>query len=114
MEIAATVLIAATILANGFEAAADLVQAKFVLNNSAEVGVPRSWLPALGVLKGAGAAGLGLDLLGVPHIGLAAALGLTLFFIGAVVAHLRARVLYNIYFPGLFLAMAVGCVFATW
>ena len=37
---------------------ADLAKAEFVLANSAEVGVPRSLLPLLAALKGAGAAGL--------------------------------------------------------
>jgi hypothetical protein len=38
--------------------------------------------------------------MGVPALGIAAAAGLVLFFIGAVVTHLRARVVYNIAFPG--------------
>ncbi|MFC7471600.1 DoxX family protein [Actinomadura keratinilytica] len=45
-------------------AAADLLGARFVLANSAEVGVPRSWLPRLAALKLAGAAGLLLGLCG--------------------------------------------------
>jgi hypothetical protein len=52
--------------------------------------VPESWLPILGVLKGAGALGL-LVGIAVPPIGIAAAAGLTLFFIGALITHLRAR-----------------------
>jgi hypothetical protein len=46
--------------------------------------------------------------LGVRFIGIAAAIGLVLFFIGAVAAHVRARVFYNIAFPGAFLALAVA------
>ena len=43
----------------------------------------------LGILKAAGAALLiGI---GVPLIGTAAATGLTLFFVGAIITHLRAR-----------------------
>lgn len=114
MEIAATAVIAATILANGGMAVADLLKAKFVLANSSEVGVPESWLPALGALKAAGAAGLLLGLLGVPFIGPAAAVGLALFFLGAVMVHIRARVFYNIYFPGAYLALALGSTAATW
>jgi len=34
--------------------------------------------------------------------------GLVAFFVGAVIAHLRARVLYNIVFPGAFLLLAVA------
>jgi hypothetical protein len=83
-------------------AVADLIPAGFVLANSAEVGVPRSWLPALGAVKLAGAAGLVVGLLGLP------ALGLVLFFVGAVVTHLRAHVLYNIAFPGAFLCLSAA------
>lgn len=97
-----------TIAANGFEAVANFARARFVVANSAETGVPLSWLPMLGAMKGAGAAGLLLGLLGVRFIGIAAAIGLVLFFIGAVTAHVRARVFHNIAFPGAFLALAVG------
>lgn len=97
-----------TILANAMFAFADLVRAKFVLHNSAEVGVPVSWLPMLGALKGFGAAGLLLGLLGVHVIGAAAALGLVVFFVGAVCAHMRARVFYNIAFPAACLALAIA------
>jgi DoxX-like family len=65
-------------------AAADLIPAGFVLANSAEVRVPRSWLPALGAVKLAGAAGLIVGLMGLPALGIAAAVGLVLFFVGAV------------------------------
>ena len=103
--IAVTVI---TILVNAGFAIADLARADFVLANSAEVGVPRSWLPMLGALKAAGAAGLLLGLLGVRVIGVAAAAGLVAFFVGAIATHLRAHVLYNIYFPGAFLAVAIA------
>ncbi|WP_435111114.1 DoxX family protein [Nocardiopsis synnemataformans] len=95
------------ILANGGMAVADLLRARFVLANSAAVGVPESWLTALGLLKGAGALGLLLGLLGVPVVGAAAALGLTLFFVGAVVTHLRARN-YALAYPLVYLALALG------
>lgn len=91
-------------------AVADLVPAKFVLANSAEVGVPRSWLPALAAAKLAGAAGLIVGLLGLRALGIAAAVGLVLFFVGAVITHLRARVLYNIAFPGAFLCLSAAAL----
>ncbi len=97
-----------TILANAWATVADLAQARFVLANMAEVGVPRSWLPPLAVLKGAGAAGLLLGLLGVWPLGIAAAVGLVLFFIGALAAHVRARVFHSIAFPGAFFALAIA------
>lgn len=108
MFIAYVVVTSLTIVVNLIEAVAGFARAKFAVDNAAEVGVPASWLPPLGALKGAGAVGLLLGLAGVPLIGIAAAIGLVLFFIGAVAAHVRARVLYNIAFPSGFLALAVG------
>lgn len=55
----------AAIVANAGAAMADFTQADFALANSVRVGVPSTWLPALGTLKAAGAAGLLLGLLGV-------------------------------------------------
>ena len=89
-------------------AVADLIPAGFVLANSAEVGVPRSWLPALGAVKLAGSAGLVVGFFGLPALGIAAAVGLVLFFVGAVITHLRARVLYNIAFPAAFLCLSAA------
>ena len=97
-----------TILANLAIVVADLARAGFVLDNSAEVGVPGSALPALAALKAAGAAGLIVGLVGIDLIGIAAAIGLVAFFTGAIAAHLRARVFYNIAFPGIYLALAVA------
>lgn len=89
-------------------AVADYIPAGFVLANSARVGMPRSWLPMLGTLKLAGAVGLVAGLLWVRVIGVAAAVGLVLFFIGAVVAHVRARVLSNIAVPGGYLLLSAA------
>jgi len=102
------IIAAVTIVANAGVAAADLWPASFVLGNMAEVGVPRSWLTPLGILKGAGAAGLLLGLLGVRPLGIAAAAGLVLFFAGALAAHVRARVFHNIAVPGAFFALAAA------
>lgn len=106
-------VVVVTIVANLAIAVADLVAAEFVLTNSAAVGVPRSWLPRLGVLKMLGGVGLFLGLLGVPVVGVAAALGLVCFYVGAVLAHVRARVLGNIAFPGCYLASAVASLFVA-
>jgi hypothetical protein len=79
------------IAVNGFSGIAALVHWKQILPGMAKAGVPESWLTMLGGLKTAGAAGLLLGLAGVPLIGTAAATGLVLFFVGAIVTHLRAR-----------------------
>jgi len=108
MFIAYIVVTLVTVAINAAIVAADLAKARFVLANSAEVGVPREALPPLAALKGAGAAGLVLGLLGLDVIGIAAAVGLVAFYIGAVAAHVRARVFHNIAFPGVYLALAVA------
>ena len=89
-----TAYVAVTLLAiaaNTFSGVAALVHWKRILPGMAQAGVPESWLSTLGALKTAGALGLLLGLVGVPLIGTAAAIGLVLFFIGAVITHLRAR-----------------------
>jgi hypothetical protein len=86
----------------------DFIPAGFVLANSAKVHVPRSWLPMLGALKLAGAIGLLAGVVGLPAIGIAAASGLVLYFIGAVIAHIRAGVFHNIAFPGAYLGLSAA------
>ncbi|MBL1100871.1 DoxX family protein [Streptomyces coffeae] len=108
MFITYVIITVITIVANAGIAVADLSRAKFVLANSAEVSLPQSWLPWLAALKAAGAVGLLLGLLGVRFIGVAAATGLVLFFVGAIAAHTRARVYHNIMFPGGFLGLATA------
>jgi len=108
MHTFSVLVVSITALANAAAAVADLARARFVLATSVAVQVPLSWLPALGTLKAAGAAGLLLGLAGVPVIGELAAAGLVLFFIGALVAHTRARVFHNMAFPATFLALAAG------
>lgn len=110
MFVAYIVVTVIAIIANAAIAVADLRRAKFVLANSAEVGVPQSWLPPLATLKIAGAAGLLLGLLDVQFLGVAAAIGLVLFFTGALVAHLRAGVFYNLAYPGAYWLLAMASV----
>ncbi len=107
MSIARVVVLITTIAAVAFVAVADLRRAQFVLVNSAGVGVPPDWLTPLGLVKGAGAAGLLAGTLGVPVVGEAAAFGLVAFFVGAVLAHLRARN-FALQFPLLYLALSTA------
>jgi hypothetical protein len=99
-----------TIVLNAAIGVADLLKARFVLATSAAVDVPPGWLPMLGTLKLAGAAGLLLGLLGVPVIGVAAAIGLILFYIGAIAAHVRARKFATGAAPLVFLGLAVATI----
>jgi hypothetical protein len=103
-----TAVIITVIVLNAGIGVADLLKARFVLATSAAVDVPPSWLPMLGTLKLAGAAGLTLGLLGVRPLGVAAGIGLVLFYVGAVVAHLKARKFATGAAPLLFLGLAAA------
>jgi hypothetical protein len=94
------------VAANGAFAVLDLARSPFVLDNMAKVNLAPEAVVPLGVLKGLGAAGLIIGFV-VPVLGVAAAAGLSLFFVGAVLTHLRARE-YSLHYPGLFLLLAVG------
>ncbi len=50
--------------------------------------VPRSWVPMLGVALAAGSLGLLAGFV-APLVGILAAAGLVLYFVGALIAHLR-------------------------
>lgn len=80
-----TVLVA---LANGYAASLDFVGAKSVKLVADRVQVSRRWMLPFGILLASGAAGL-LAGFAVPALGTAAAIGLILYFICAVSAHLR-------------------------
>lgn len=107
MDTAYIAVAGVTAAANGTFAVMDFLRLDFVLQNMERVRVPRSWLYPLGFLKLAGAVGL-LVGIAVPALGVAAAVGLTLFFIGAIAAHVRARDLPSIPFPGILLLAAAG------
>ena len=99
-----TVLAAA---ANLYGFTADLTRPGWLIANMTELGVPQSQLVPLGVLKAAGGVGL-LVGLAVPLIGAAAAVGLVLYFIGAIYTVLRARCYNQLPYPGVYLALAAG------
>lgn len=103
------VFAALTAAANLWVAVSDFRKAPTTVANAVKVGVPPTWLVPLGVLKTAGAIGL---LLGVrvPVVGVAAAIGLVLFFVCAVFAHLRVAWYATLPFPGTFLVLAVGAL----
>ncbi|MBG6102622.1 hypothetical protein IW249_003036 [Micromonospora vinacea] len=80
-----------TILASvftGFAAATYLIGHDYPKAQADMKGVPRSWVPRLGVALAAGSLGL-LAGFAVPLLGTLAASGLVLYFIGALIAHLR-------------------------
>ncbi|MDJ0383852.1 DoxX family protein [Streptomyces sp. G-G2] len=84
--------ITATLLALALTASATftLRRAEQVVGGMREMGVPDSWFPRLATLKAAGALGLIGGLWFAP-LGTAAATGVILYFIGALITHLRAK-----------------------
>lgn len=107
MSIAFTVVTVAAALWVGFSAVSVFIRAKWVVEPLAAYGVPESWWTWLGVAKAAGAAGLLAGLV-VPPIGVAASIGLVLYFTGAVITVLRARSYSHVPFPLLYLAPVVA------
>jgi DoxX-like family len=95
--------------ANAYAATNDFLRAEFVLSSMNRLGVPESQMSPLGALKAAGAAGL-LVGIGVPPIGVAAAFGLILFFVGAIVTAMRAHWYAHIPQPAMFLVLAAGAL----
>jgi len=95
--------------ANVAAAAVDFLRARFVLENMRRYGISDSWLPALGLAKLAGAAGLLLGI-ALPVVGVAASAGLLLYFAGAVVTVVRSRWYSHIPAPGLFLLLAAAAL----
>ena len=104
------VVILAAAVANVVAALADFTKARFATDTAVEVGVPQTWLPMLGTLKTAGAAGLLIGLTGIPYLGLAAAIGLVLFFLGAIVVHLRVHEFHHIVATAGYLALAAAAL----
>ncbi|MFI6938571.1 DoxX family protein [Streptomyces sp. NPDC050418] len=109
MSTTAVAVTALTALWVGFSGISLLRRATFVIEPLQEYGVPRTWWTPLAVLKLLGAAGL-LTGLAVKAIGVAAAIGLALYFLGAVITVLRARSYKTVAFPILYLAPVI----ATW
>ena len=78
------------IAANGFSGIAALLHFEPILAGMAKADVPESWLTfPIGTLKTAGAVGLAAGLAFRP-VGVAAAIGLVLFFVCAIYTHVKA------------------------
>ncbi|WP_194818597.1 DoxX family protein [Nocardia sp. XZ_19_385] len=92
----------------------DVFRAQWVRENMKQYGVPEWTLYPLAVIKAAGAIGL-LVGLAVPPLALAAALGLTLYFLLAVATILRARFYSHLGYPMPYLltAAASAALFAA-
>ena len=89
MFVAYVVVTIVTAAANIYAAANDFIRPAWLMSSMSKLGVPESRLPTLGILKAGGALGLLIGF-AVPFIGVAAAIGLILFFVAAIITHLRA------------------------
>ncbi|GAA2981507.1 DoxX family protein [Kitasatospora sp. NPDC006786] len=103
MSVAHTVVTVLAALMVGFSAYSVFAGAEYVVKPLADYGVPRAWWTWLGVAKAAGALGL-LAGLAVPAVGYAAAVGVILYFLGAVITVLRARAYAHVPFPLVYMA----------
>lgn len=90
MHIAYLAITILAALANGFAASLNFAGAESVEEVADRVRVSRKWMIPFGSLLAAGAIGL-LAGIALPALGAAAAIGLVLYFICAVGAHVRAR-----------------------
>ena len=102
--VAVTVLAAA---ANAAAAAFDFRRSELVLGNMATLGIPQGWLFPLGALKARARSG-SWRASAYRCWGVAAAAGLVLFFVGAVIIHVHAGEYRSISYPGTFLLLAAG------
>jgi DoxX-like family len=93
--------------ANFYAAYNDFRRFEMILANMKRLGVSERWLTTLGVLKLLGAIGL-LVGIGMPSVGVAAAIGLTLFFIAAILFTLRSGWYAHLIYPAIWLMLAVG------
>ncbi|PXX70733.1 DoxX-like protein [Nocardia tenerifensis] len=94
---------AAMLVASGI----DVFRAQWVRDNMSAYGLPEWTLYPLAVVKAAGAAGL-LAGLAVAPLGLAAAICLVLYFLGAIATILRARAYGDLGYPMPYLVLAAG------
>lgn len=90
MQIIYLVVTALTAIVTGFAAALNFGGADSVKVTADRLQISQRWMVPFGILLAFGAAGLLLGM-AVPLIGAAAAIGLILYFICAVAAHLRVH-----------------------
>ncbi|MBY8862771.1 DoxX family protein [Nocardia sp. CA2R105] len=102
MTIAYYVVAVITALWVGFSSYSLFARKAFVVDSLVDYGVPQSWWNWLALAKGAGALGLIVGIF-LPALGIAAAIGLILYFLGAVATTLRARSYKTTPYPVLYL-----------
>jgi hypothetical protein len=90
MHVTYVVITILAALANGYAATLNFAGAKSVKVVADKVQVSRRWMVPFGILLASGALGLLIGF-ALPVLGAAAAIGLVLYFTGALGAHLRVR-----------------------
>jgi hypothetical protein len=109
MFIAYTVVAIVLALANLGTAQAKIRGLETATAGLVEAGVPRSWFVPLALLNIAGAGGLLIGI-GWRPLGIAAATGLVLYFLGALSFHVRARDFKGMPVPGTFFGLSVAAL----
>ncbi|MBF6240759.1 DoxX family protein [Nocardia otitidiscaviarum] len=109
MSTAAIIVSVLAALAALVAAGVDVVRADWVAGNMARYGVPRNWLPGLAGAKAVGGVGLLIGLAAQP-LALAAAAGLTVYFVLALATVVRARAWSDVGYPLPYLALAVAAL----
>jgi hypothetical protein len=90
MQVTYFLITSVAALATGYAAVLNFAGAESVKAAADRVRVSRAWMVPFGTLLACGAAGLLIGF-AVPALGTAAAIGLVLYFVCAVSAHLRVR-----------------------
>ncbi|MCX4852457.1 DoxX family protein [Streptomyces canus] len=90
-----------------FSARSDITRDPKVTEQLKALGVPDSWFLPLGLVKIAGALGLLAGIVYRP-LGIAAAIGVVLYFLGAVVTHLRGGDMKRVGTPAVIMLLAVA------
>jgi hypothetical protein len=108
MFIAYIIVSAVLALMLGASAWGKLTRNDKIVTGMTSIGVELKWFPYFAALLLAGAVGLLVGIAFAP-LGIAAAIGLILYFVGAVVVHLRAKDT-AVLPPLMFLALAVAAL----
>ncbi|SDT39926.1 DoxX family protein [Actinoplanes derwentensis] len=96
-------------LANIGSGTAKIRRAEPSVSGMIGVGVPESWFVPLALLNFAGAAGLLIGI-GWRPLGIAAAVGLVLYFAGALIAHLRVKDFKGMAPPAVFFVVSAAAL----
>ncbi|MFI0544440.1 DoxX family protein [Streptomyces sp. WSLK1-3] len=109
MSVAHTLVTLLAAAMAGYSGIVVLTRADWIVKALTDYDVPRTWWNLLAAAKIAGAVGLLVGLF-LPYVGLAAGVGLVLYFTGAVVTVARARWYSHIPFPLVYAAPVVAAL----